>query len=139
MNWCWRILDFVIGGIFIYAGVVKVLEPIRFAGDIENYHLIPWALGVRFALYLPWLEIFCGVALIVRRLYAGALAILLALIVVFIGANVVSKMRGLDIKCGCFGHASDNLGFASHLALNLAILAGIALLMRRTKPASDLR
>ena len=139
MNWFWRLLDLVIGGIFIYAGVVKALAPIHFASDIENYHLVPWTLGVRLAFYLPWLEILCGVALIVRRLYAGALTILLALIVVFIGANVVAKMRGLDVKCGCFGHASDNLGFASHMALNLAILAGIALLMRRTKTASELR
>ena len=139
MNWFWRVLDLVIGGIFIYAGVVKVMEPIRFAEDIDNYHLLPWMASVRLAFYLPWLEIFCGGALIVRRLYGGALTILLALIVVFIGANVVAKMRGLDVKCGCFGHVSDHLGFASHMALNLAILAGIALLMRRTKTASELR
>ncbi len=136
MNWFWRVLDIVIGGIFIYAGVLKVVAPVRFAGDIENYHLIPWTLGVRLAFYLPWLEIFCGVALIVRRMYAGALTILLALIVVFMSANAVAKMRGLDIKCGCFGHASDNLGFVSHVALNLAILAGVVLLMRRTKTAA---
>jgi putative oxidoreductase len=134
-NIIWRVLDFVIGGIFIYAGVVKVMEPIRFAEDIDNYHLLPWMASVRLAFYLPWLEIFCGVALIVRRLYGGALTILLTLVVVFIGANVIAKMRGLDVKCGCFGHISDNLGFASHMALNLAILAGIALLLCRTKAA----
>ena len=138
-NTIWRILDFIIGGIFIYAGVLKALGPNQFAGDIDNYHLLPWTVSVRLAFYLPWLEILCGVALIVRRLYVGALAILLALIVVFIGANVVAKMRGLDITCGCFGHISDNLGFASHMALNLAILAGLALLMRRTTTARELR
>ena len=136
MTWFWRILDFVIGGIFIYAGVVKVMEPIRFAEDIDNYHLLPWMASVRLAFYLPWLEIFCGGALIFRRLYGGALTILLTLIIVFIGANVIAKMRGLDVKCGCFGHVSDNLGFASHMVLNVVILAGIVLLMRRTKAAS---
>ena len=135
-NTIWRVLDFVIGGLFIYAGALKVLDPIRFAGDIDNYHLLPWMASVRLAFYLPWLEIFCGVALILRRLYGGALTILFALILVFIGASVVAKMRGLDVKCGCFGHISDNLGFASHMALNLAILGGIVLLMRRTKAAS---
>ena len=135
-NIIWRVLAFIIGGIFIYAGVLKALDPISFAGDIDNYHMLPWMFSVRLAFYLPWLEIFCGLALILRRLYVGALAILLALVVVFIGANVVAKMRGLDIKCGCFGHASDNLGFASHMALNLAIFAALALLMRRTKATS---
>lgn len=134
-NIIWRVLDFAIGGIFIYAGVVKALGPNQFAGDIHNYQLLPWTVSVRLAFYLPWLEILCGIAVIVRRLYAGALAILLALIVIFIGANVIAKMRGLDVKCGCFGHASDNLGFASHMALNAAILVGLALLLRRTKPA----
>ena len=133
MNWFWRVLDFVLGGIFIYAGVLKVMGPNQFAAAIDNYHLIPWTLSVRLAFYLPWLEILCGAALILRRLYAGALAILLALIAIFIGANVIAKMRGLDVKCGCFGHVSDNLGFASHMALNVAILLGLFLLMRRTK------
>jgi putative oxidoreductase len=134
-NIIWRILDFVIGGIFVYAGAVKILDPFHFAGDIDNYHLIPWSLSIRLAFYLPWLEIFCGIALMARRLYGGALAILLALIVTFIVANLVAKMRGLDIKCGCFGHMSDNLGFASHMVLNSAILVGIVLLMRGTNKA----
>ncbi len=134
-NIIWRIVDFIIGGIFIYAGVVKALDPIRFAGDVDNYHMLPWMFSVRLAFYLPWLEIFCGLALILRRFYAGAIAIFMALIVIFIGANVVAKMRGLDVKCGCFGHISDNLGFASHMALNVAILLGLVLLMRRTKTA----
>lgn len=138
MKWFWRALDFVIGGIFIYAGVLKVIEPIRFASDIENYHLVPWSIGVRLAFYLPWLEIFCGLALILRRLYAGALAIILALTVVFICATIAAKLRGIDITCGCFGRASDNLGFISHLALNVAILAGVAFLMRRMNLIRDL-
>ena len=77
MNRFWRGLDLIIGAIFIYAGTLKAMQPLGFANDIENYHLVPWALGVRFAFYLPWLEIFCGIALILRRLYGGALAILM--------------------------------------------------------------
>lgn len=139
MNLFWRVLDFLVGGLFIYAGVVKVLDPIGFASDIENYQMLSWMFSVRLAFYLPWLEIFCGLALILRRLYAGGLTILLALIVIFIGANVAAKARGLDIKCGCFGHASDNLGFASHMVLNLAIFAGLFLLLRRTKALREVR
>lgn len=139
MKWFWHILDFVIGGIFIYAGVLKAAEPIRFANDIENYHVIPWALGVRLAFYLPWLEILCGAALIFRRFYAGALVTLLALTLIFIGATVSAKARGIDITCGCFGHASDNLGFTAHLALNLLILIVIVSLIRRSAGKRELR
>ena len=80
-NVLWRAVEFIIGGIFIYAGIVKAMDPLQFAIDIDNYKILPWGIGMRLAFYLPWLEILCGLALIVRRLYAGALSILAALIV----------------------------------------------------------
>ena len=128
MKFFWRIVDLIVGGIFVYAGVVKVLDPVQFANDIDNYKTLPWFVSVRLAVYLPWLEIFCGLALIFRFLYRGGLSILTVLIAVFIGATIAAKMRGLDITCGCFGHASENWSFPAHLALDLAILAGLSAL-----------
>jgi hypothetical protein len=32
----WRIVDFIVAGIFIYAGVLKVFDPVQFANDIDN-------------------------------------------------------------------------------------------------------
>jgi len=116
-----RIAEFIVGGIFIYAGVIKALDPIRFASDIDNYKILPWAISVRLAFYLPWLEILCGLALILRRLYLGGLSILAALISVFVIATVAAKVRGLDITCGCFGHASKNWNFSTHLGLDLVL------------------
>jgi putative oxidoreductase len=130
----WRIVAFIIGGLFIYAGVVKVLDPVGFAGDIENYKVLPWPVGVRLAFYLPWLEILCGLALIVRRLYWGGWFILTALMVVFIVATIVAKMRGLDISCGCFGHASKYFNFAWHLALDFVLLGGLLFLWKTPEP-----
>jgi uncharacterized membrane protein YphA (DoxX/SURF4 family) len=124
----WRILAIAIGALFVYAGVIKAMDPVEFAGDIHNYHVFPWAVNVRLAFYLPWLEIACGLALIFRRLYSGALTLVLALMVVFIGATIAAKARGIDISCGCFGHVSDQLSFAWHLVLDFAILAAVATL-----------
>ena len=124
-NITWRIVDVIIGGLFIYAGVIKAFDPIGFANDIDNYKLLPWTISVRLAFFLPWLEMFCGLALITRRLYLGGLLILTALMSVFIGASIVDKARGFDITCGCFGHASKNLGFTWHLVLDFALLAGL--------------
>jgi putative oxidoreductase len=126
----WRILAIIIGALFVYAGVLKAWDPVRFAGDIENYHVLPWAVNVRLAFFLPWLEIICGLALIFRRLYSGALGLVLALLLVFIGASIAAKMRGIDISCGCFGHVSDQLSFAWHLVLDFAILAGVIALWK---------
>jgi putative oxidoreductase len=127
-NFIWRILDLIIAAIFIYAGVLKALDPVQLAHDIDHYKVLPWAVGVGLAFYLPWLEIFCGLALIFRLFYRGALAILTALVVVFLVATIAAKVRGLDITCGCFGHASQNWSFPTHLALDLGILAALAVL-----------
>jgi putative oxidoreductase len=121
----WRIVDVIVAGIFIYAGAIKALDPVQFASDIDNYKIVPWPISVALAFYLPWLEIFCGFALVVRLLYRGALSILTALILVFTLATVAAKVRGLDITCGCFGHASQDWSFPAHLLTNLAILAAL--------------
>jgi putative oxidoreductase len=105
--------------------VIKALDPIRFASDIDNYKILPWTISVRLAFYLPWLEIFCGLALIARRLYLGGLSILTALASIFIIATIAAKIRGLDITCGCFGHASKNWSFTAHIALDLSLLAAL--------------
>jgi putative oxidoreductase len=124
----WRIVALIIGGIFIYAGVIKAMDPVAFANDIDNYKILPWPLVIRLAFYLPWLELLCGLALILRFFYRGGLFILTGLTFVFIAASVIAKVRGLDITCGCFGHASKNWNFSGHLALDLAILAALSAL-----------
>jgi uncharacterized membrane protein YphA (DoxX/SURF4 family) len=151
----WRILDFVLAGIFIFAGLSKILDldrliadlqqlqfasaladlrnlspasPAEFASGIDNFKILPWPVSVALAFYLPWLEIFCALALVFRFLYRGALAILSASIVVFTLGILAAKVRGLDITCGCFGHASQHWSFPAHLVTNLAILAGVLLL-----------
>jgi putative oxidoreductase len=127
-NILWRLIGLILGGIFIYAGIVKAMDPVAFANDIDNYKMLPWAVSVRLAFYWPWLEIICGLAVILGLLYRGGLLILTALISIFILASVIAKARGLDITCGCFGHASKDWSFTRHLVLDFAILAGLTAL-----------
>lgn len=124
----WRIVDLIIAAIFIYAGALKVLDPVGFAHDIDHYNILPWTVAVGLAFYLPWLEILCGLALIFRLFYRGALSVLTVLVVIFLVATIAAKARGLDITCGCFGHVSQNWSFPAHLALDLAILAALVVL-----------
>jgi putative oxidoreductase len=131
MKLVWRTVDLIIGGLFVYAGVIKALDPVGFANDIDNYKTLPWMIGVGLAFYLPWLEIFCGLALIFRILYRGGLSILGALTLVFIVVSIVAKARGLDISCGCFGHPGKNLSVAWHLIIDFAILTALMFLLRR--------
>ncbi len=118
-------LALLVGGAFIYAGALKAWDPIKFASDIQNFHILSWPLGMRLAFYLPWLEMICGLALIVGWMRRGATAILTLLIVIFIAATVAAKLRGIDLDCGCFGSATKNLTFTWHLVIDFALLAGL--------------
>ncbi len=114
-----------VGGLFIYAGWLKVGDPAAFARDISNFHLVPWTVGVAMAFYLPWLEMICGAALFLGRLRVGAIAVLTALTGLFIGASLLARLRGIDVNCGCFGSASKDMTFGWHLALDCAILGAL--------------
>jgi uncharacterized membrane protein YphA (DoxX/SURF4 family) len=117
-----------VGAAFIYAGVLKVADPVKFAKDISNFHILPWAIGTRVAFYLPWLEIVCGVALIAGWLRRGAIGILTVLTVIFIVATISAKARGIDLDCGCFGSATKNLTFGWHMVILVALLGALAAL-----------
>jgi uncharacterized membrane protein YphA (DoxX/SURF4 family) len=101
-RWLARLL---LGGVFIYAGTAKAIDPTGFVTDIQHYRLLPHPLVLAAALYFPWLEILCGLAVFSRRWERGALLILTTLCAIFCLALVSAWARGLDITCGCFGHA----------------------------------
>ncbi len=128
-RFAWRILAVIVGGIFIYAGAIKAFDPVQFGLDIDNFKILPWFVSVRLAFFLPWLEILCGLALVLRTLYRGGLSILILAVLAFIAATIAAKVRGLDITCGCFGHASQHWSFAQHMAIDLTIFVALAALL----------
>jgi putative oxidoreductase len=119
-----------VAAVFLYAGALKVWDPVTFAGDINNYRILPYAFSTRLAFYLPWLEILCAVALISGRLATGATALLAGMTVVFIGATAAAKIRGIDLNCGCFGKAGENFSFTWHMVLLFALLGALVMLWR---------
>jgi putative oxidoreductase len=127
------LLRIVLALTFIYAGAVKLIGPVRFATDIQNFRLLPWFASVGLAFYLPWLEMACGLAVLSGWLYRGALTLLAAMVIIFIGAATSAQLRGLDVTCGCFGHASDSWNFAGHLAADALILGAILFLVTRRR------
>ena len=104
----------VLGGLFVYAGIVKVLDPLDFAQDIRNYRLVGQSLSFAAAIFLPWLEILAGAFLIAGVWRRGAALVISGLLVFFIVLTVVTMIRGLDVDCGCFGALSRKAGLERH-------------------------
>jgi uncharacterized membrane protein YphA (DoxX/SURF4 family) len=132
------VLRIALGAVFIYAGVVKVADAPEFARDIQRYAIIPWPdVTVLLAVYLPWLEILSGAAVIVRRFHLGALAIIAGLMLVFTIALTSAWARGLDIECGCFGRSKTSIrtNFPALLARDLGLLAAACVILAAERRA----
>lgn len=99
-----------VGGLFIYSGIVKVLDPLGFAQDVRDYRVVGQALSFLAAVVLPWLEIFAGLFLASGLMKRAAAGIVSGLLIFFIVLVAVTMIRGLDVDCGCFGALSRRAG-----------------------------
>ncbi|HUT07671.1 MAG TPA: MauE/DoxX family redox-associated membrane protein [Candidatus Latescibacteria bacterium] len=118
----------ILGGLFVYAGVVKVLDPLDFAQNIRNYRLVGQSLSFIVAVVLPWLEILAGVALAAGIWKRASALIISGLLVFFILLTLVTIARGLDVECGCFGALSRRSGFGVVLEDLGMLFMGLCLL-----------
>lgn len=119
-----------IGAVFLYAGTIKALDPRGFQSDIMNYRILPYGVATAVALYLPWLEILCGLSMLTKRCLYGVLAVAAALMVVFTFALLSAWIRGVDISCGCFGAANGSANYPWLIARDLAFLVMIGYVWR---------
>jgi putative oxidoreductase len=100
----------LIGGLFVYASVHKILDPANFAVAIRNYMIIPPGWSNVAAMVLPWIELVAGLLLIAGVLTKPSAVLTTGMMVVFVGALSYAYIIGLDINCGCFGSSVDSLG-----------------------------
>jgi len=100
LHWLCRL---ILAGVFIYSGYVKVQEPLQFAVAISGYRMVPENLIYPMAKYLPWVEIFLGLAILIGwkiRYFSAATAVLLFFFIVVLAITI---SRGIEANCGCFG------------------------------------
>jgi len=114
----------IIAVVFLWAGFSKAGDPADFVLAIDRYRAVPHAIAVITALFLPWLEITCAIALFFKVLRAGAAALLTACSAVFVIMIAVALARGLNISCGCFGGDGDTAG---HFTLAISLVRALVL------------
>ena len=98
--WAYRLGRFILGGVFVWAGFSKLLDPKAFAVIISHYGLLPQSLLAPAAVGLPALELIAGVGLIFDVRWS--LQIILGLTLLFMGVLWFGILKDLDIDCGCF-------------------------------------
>ena len=99
--------------VFLFAAYDKFFYPRAFVGDVGAYQIVPEQFLNLSAIILPGVEIIIGLALLIGLFTRGASAIMVSLMIVFIGAFAFSNLLGIELfDCGCFPvHQEPNLLF----------------------------
>ncbi len=130
-----------LGGLFVYAAFAKIPDMAAFAGEIANYRAFPAPAVPLLGSWVVGLELFAGLALLVGIAARGAALVVSGLLVVFVAALSQALLRGIDLRCGCFGEAELASWWTvardlAMLAGGLAVLAwGPGRLLSRSRPA----
>lgn len=99
---CQLVCRLFLGGVFLYAGAIKVLDPAGMAAAIAGYDLLPEFLVYPLAVFLPWFELLTG-GLLMSGVFSRSGALLLStLLLLFMLAISINVFRGHDHACGCF-------------------------------------
>ena len=127
----------VLGVVFIYASVHKIIDPAAFAQAVYNYQILPDGLVNMAALVLPWLELFLGVFLIIGLWIPGAAVISTLLFLTFMAALSYNLVRGLDISCGCFSTSpsEESAGIGTVLRDGMFLVVSVFLMSVALRPA----
>ena len=108
MRWVGVAARLVVGGVWLYAGALKLPHPDTSVSAVRGYQLLPTGMADTVGHVLPMLEIVVGACLVLGLLTraAGGLSALMQL--AFVIGIISVWSRGIAINCGCFGGGGPN-------------------------------
>ena len=101
------IIRIILGFLFLYASLDKIIYPSKFAEIIYNYRVLPVELVNICAILVPWIEVIIGVMLLIGIWVDASAFMLSSITFVFTFLIISAIFRGLNIECGCFSLDSE--------------------------------
>lgn len=142
-SWLALLARLVVGGVWIWAGVVKVSDPDASIAAVRAYQLLAPGPADTVGRVLPMLEVVVG-ACLVLGLLARASGVLSTLMQAAFVVGIISVWnRGILIQCGCFGGGGADPDALSKYPWEVArdtgllALSLLVVLVRRTPLAVD--
>lgn len=133
--WLHRALGLVLGGIFLYAAHAKILDPRPLVTIIWNYRVLPAGPINLMAIYMPWMELLAGIALVTGFKRRAAALCSTGLLIAFMVALGINALRGVNVACGCFSTSAEDVSNAWVLVLRDLPMLLAALVMLVFPPA----
>jgi len=143
-DWLSLLARLLLGGVFVALAVLKIVEPVGFLKAVRQFGVVadtdPTLLNA-VAAWLPWIELWCGLLLLLGVGVRGAALAALAMLLVFTPAIA---SRGLELQraggaafcdiafdCGC---GTGVVNVCSKLAQNVGLIAlALVTLLARTR------
>lgn len=125
MRWAFFFIRLLLGGVFLFAGIVKSASSDEFALALIPFTILPDTWLGPISLVLPWLEILLGI-LIITGPKRPAAALIFLLCLAFCLIIGWALQNGIIVSCACFGH--DETPSAWKMQLSLARDVALALL-----------
>jgi len=141
LDWLTLAARLLLGGTFVYLGALKIIDPVGFLKAVRQFGVVADtdpALLNSMAAWMPWIEVWCGLLLLLGVGVRGAALLVLVMLLVFTPAIAG---RGLELQraagtafcdiafdCGC---GTGVVNVCSKLAQNTAliVMALVALLV----------
>ena len=142
-GWLGLLARLLVGGVWLYAGWLKVGDPEASTTAVRAYQLLPLDVADAVGRVLPALEIGVGLLLVLGLLARWAAVVSALLLAGFVIGIVSVWVRGIPIDCGCFGGGGyDPDAFAQYpweIARDAGLLLASAYVFwaRRTRLALD--
>jgi putative oxidoreductase len=122
------ILRILFGGIFVFSGIMKLIDINSFAIALGKFKILNPLLVDYFTYSIPAFELLIGIFLILN-IKTGLFTQIATLLLSFFTSIIIAKIfEGEEISCGCFGNLTKgNIDYTTVLRNIILIIVGILL------------
>jgi uncharacterized membrane protein YphA (DoxX/SURF4 family) len=143
LRWVGLVARVVVGGVWLWAGLLKLPDPQSSVTAVRAYQLLPTTVADLVGRALPMVEVLVGACLVLGLLHRVSGLVSAVLQLAFIIGIASVWARGISINCGCFGDGGYDPDAFSKYPWEIARDVGLLLLslyvvwLRRTPLSVD--
>lgn len=142
-SWISTLARWLLGGVLITGGAIKVVNLADSAAGVRAYQLLPDGVAGAVGWAIPFVSIVLGLVLLAGAFTRIAAIVSAVLTVLFLVVVASAAARGLSVDCGCFGGGGvvapgqEQYGLEVGRAVALLVCAGWLIVRPRSRFSFD--